>query len=277
MRTRVIVAVVCIPILLVVVFFTPPIVFGCLMGLICAIASWEFLRCTDLGSVGIHTKIYTAVCAAAIAVGAALGTWSALTLLGVYLLFAAVFFELIFTFGREQRMDIESVALVLTGGLVIPLMLSSLVRLTLSDAGAVVVMLPFVIAFSSDSGGYFSGMLFGKHKLAPVLSPNKTIEGSAGSFVVTILITLLYGVILKSVGYELSYAVFAVYGFLGSMFCQAGDLAFSAVKRLCGVKDYGSIIPGHGGVLDRFDGIVFVAPLVELLTMLAPAVTAIAG
>jgi phosphatidate cytidylyltransferase len=115
-----------------------------------------------------------------------------------------------------------------------------------------------ITAFGSDIFAYFTGVLIGRHKLAPVLSPKKTIEGSIGGIVGS---TLLCGVF----GWFVMRDIFVhclVIGALGGAFSQAGDLAASAIKRKLGIKDYGHLIPGHGGILDRIDSILFTAPLV---------------
>ena len=112
----------------------------------------------------------------------------------------------------------------------------------------------------------------GRHKLVPVLSPKKSIEGSVGGFLGTIAVLLIYGLVVKGMDYEVRFGILAIYGFLGSLACQFGDLSFSAVKRIAGVKDYGNLLPGHGGIYDRFDGMVFVAILVEILLRWVPAV-----
>ena len=100
----------------------------------------------------------------------------------------------------------------------------------------------------------------------------KTIEGSAGGFLGTIAIMLIYGALMNVNGFTVNYVVLAVYGYLGSLVGQLGDLAFSAIKRLHDVKDYSNLIPGHGGILDRFDSMLFIAPLIELLLLWVPAV-----
>ena len=123
----------------------------------------------------------------------------------------------------------------------------------------------------SDTGGYFVGLALGRHKLTPHLSPNKTLEGSVGCFLFGIGFTLVYGLILRAAGYTVNLAVMGAYGFFGALAAQLGDLSFSAVKRLCGVKDFGKLLPGHGGMLDRFDSMVWTAALLELLASWVPA------
>jgi phosphatidate cytidylyltransferase len=88
------------------------------------------------------------------------------------------------------------------------------------------------------------------------------VEGSIGGFVAAIALTLLYGLVLKSANFSVRFPYLLVTVYWASLACQMGDLSFSAVKRLCGVKDYGRLIPGHGGMLDRFDSMLFTAPLI---------------
>lgn len=131
--------------------------------------------------------------------------------------------------------------------------------------GKLLVWLIFLSAFGCDMGAYFTGMVFGKHKLIPQLSPKKTVEGAIGGVVVAVSICVVYGVFLESrnglAGVDTVLLCF-ITGFLGSIFSQIGDLAASAMKRYVGIKDFGKIMPGHGGVLDRFDSVLFAAPVV---------------
>jgi len=269
MKTRIIVAAIGIPLLLLIIFFAPLFVFGCLVGAICACSAYELLRC-----VGVREKrltIYSAAWAAAVPVITSLSSAIIIAPL-IFLLFAVVFCELMLSFRRETPVSFETVTAVLFAGAVMPLLLSALVRLGLRQHGAVYMLLPFVAAFSSDSGAYFIGISMGKHRLAPKLSPKKSIEGSVGGFICAIVAMLIYGLVLQAVGYRVNLPVLAVYGFLGSLACQLGDLSFSAVKRLYGIKDYGNLLPGHGGALDRFDSMHFTAPLIEILVLLVPAI-----
>lgn len=271
MKTRIIVAVIAIPILLLIIFFAPLWVLGIVVGGIAACCSWEFLRCVE---VGLPRRMQVLASVAAFCIPALSAFYSASKVYEavLFFLFAYLFCELMLSFRKEQTMDFETVPVILLGAGIMPILISAIVRLGLREHGSVYVLLPFIAAFSSDSGAYFTGCAIGKHKLAPHLSPNKTVEGSLGGFLSAIVLMLVYGLILKAAKFEINFAVMAVYGFLGSLACQLGDLSFSAVKRLCGVKDYGTLIPGHGGMLDRFDSMFWTAAFVELLVSWVPAI-----
>ena len=123
--------------------------------------------------------------------------------------------------------------------------------------GKIYVWLIFIIAFATDTCAYFAGYAFGKHKLIPKVSPKKTIEGSIGGILGSTLICLAFGYY-----FNIDLKVIVILGFLGSIVAQVGDLFASSVKRYVGIKDYGKLIPGHGGILDRFDSVILVAPFV---------------
>ena len=113
-------------------------------------------------------------------------------------------------------------------------------------------------AFGSDIFAYFSGMFFGKHKLCPKLSPKKTVEGAIGGILGSVVISALFGLVFAK-----QYLIhFVIIGLLASPVSMLGDLTASAYKRHMGIKDYGDLIPGHGGIMDRFDSVLFTAPFV---------------
>lgn len=134
------------------------------------------------------------------------------------------------------------------------------------EYSVIATLLLFVIAWITDTGAYFVGCSIGKHKLIPNLSPKKTVEGAIGGIVACVVISLLYVFILDKIGLSIfggnDYIKIIVVSLIGSVISQLGDFASSAIKREFNVKDFGSILPGHGGVLDRFDSIIFVAPFV---------------
>lgn len=131
------------------------------------------------------------------------------------------------------------------------------------DMGVVLIFLPFLGAWMPDTFAYFAGSLFGKHKLIPSISPNKTVEGSIGAIVGALLMFAVYGLVVSGCfGYRVNYPLLMLLAFLCGIIAQFGDLAASVIKRECNTKDFGNIIPGHGGILDRVDSLLFVAPVV---------------
>ena len=137
--------------------------------------------------------------------------------------------------------------------------------------GEYLYLIAFIGAWVTDSFAYFCGMLLGrggKHKLIPDVSPKKTVEGAIGGTVFCILSMLLFGFIVEKIdpSIEANYLLFAVAGLLIAVVSQIGDLAMSVIKRTYGIKDYGKIFPGHGGILDRFDSVIAVSVVLVVLT-----------
>ena len=145
-----------------------------------------------------------------------------------------------------------------------------MVRILIMKIGKYVVLVPFAVAFTSDAGAYFAGLYLGKHKLSPVISPNKTIEGVIGGLIASVFSMVIYALILQIADFRVSYGLAILYGLLGSAIGVFGDLCLSVIKRQSGIKDYGNLIPGHGGILDRFDSMMTVAPLMEILLLWIP-------
>ena len=276
MKNRVIVAVIGIPVLLAVIFFAPLWAWGIVVAIMASFCAWELLHCAMPEFVP-RFAIYAGVCGAAIPIGTAFGAGELTFKIAAYALFVVMFAEMMLSFRKEKRVPFLDLALVFAAGVVIPFLLSALVRLGLREPKAPYLLLPFVITWLSDSGAFFVGRSRGKTKLTPALSPNKTVEGSVGGFVCAILAAILYGLILYWCHFRVNILVMAVYGFFGSLAGQAGDLAFSAIKREHGIKDYSNLLPGHGGMLDRFDSTIFTAPILELLVLWVPAITVAAG
>ncbi|MBR2388387.1 MAG: phosphatidate cytidylyltransferase [Clostridia bacterium] len=133
--------------------------------------------------------------------------------------------------------------------------------------GKYIYLLIFVGAWITDIFAYFCGMLFGKHKLIPKVSPKKTVEGSIGGIIFCMIAFVAFGFIIKVIdpSVEINYVILLVSGLLISVVSQIGDLTMSVIKRQYGIKDYGKIFPGHGGVLDRFDSILSVAMLLAAI------------
>lgn len=139
--------------------------------------------------------------------------------------------------------------------------------------GLFYMLLVFIAAWGCDTGAYFIGYFFGRHKMAPAISPKKTVEGAIGGIVTDMLIMLIACLIFRNVtensaNIPLIVGITPFLSFAGMM----GDLIFSYIKRDCGIKDYGKIMPGHGGILDRFDSVIAVAPLMYIAVEHLPLV-----
>lgn len=149
----------------------------------------------------------------------------------------------------------------------------SCLALTKAEYGNWMLMLIFVCAWLTDTGAYFTGRALGKHKLIPHVSPNKTVEGAVGGVITAIISCIIYLMLYVKFaeGGTLSgwlpfiFIAGAIIGGVSSVFAQLGDLAASAIKRDTGVKDFGKIFPGHGGFMDRFDSVLFIAPIIYAL------------
>lgn len=138
---------------------------------------------------------------------------------------------------------------------------------TYNDDGIVNIWLIFLCSWGCDTCAYLAGVTCGKHKMAPILSPKKSVEGAIGGVIGAIMLGTLYGFIMR---YKVDYFdnPALVYGFLcgvGGLISMVGDLAASAIKRNYDIKDYGKLIPGHGGILDRFDSVLFTGPVIYFL------------
>lgn len=148
----------------------------------------------------------------------------------------------------------------------------SMIRYIDREVGLYVVILAFVAAWMSDVGAYFVGTLIGKHKLIPEVSPKKTVEGSIGGIFIAIVSMLIYGFILDLIiaNLKVNYIVLAVLGLLLSVISQIGDLIASLIKREHGVKDYSNLLPGHGGIMDRFDSLMPVSTAILIICLAFP-------
>ena len=166
----------------------------------------------------------------------------------------------VFTFPNYRS---EQVMTVFFGLFYVAVMLSYIYQTRMLEDGGIVVWLIFLSSWGCDTCAYCAGMLLGKHKMAPKLSPKKSVEGAVGGVVGAALLGVIYAAATQ--GPMLEYAVICAVGALISM---VGDLAASAIKRNQGIKDYGKLIPGHGGILDRFDSVIFTAPVIYFLSVI---------
>lgn len=131
----------------------------------------------------------------------------------------------------------------------------------------------FALPWMADTGGFFVGSAFGKHKLCPKISPKKTVEGAAGGVIFCVLAAILIGFIFQFLitpDYTVRFIPLIIIGAFGAVLSIVGDLSFSLIKRSLNIKDYGNIIPGHGGLLDRLDSVLFTVPVVLIINTFLP-------
>lgn len=267
MKTRIIAAVILVPVLIAVVLAAPKIIFAVIFGLLLALGAYELLYRTGL-VVHIRLVVYSSLMAFAIAMWSYFGAAQSYALIGVLVFWTLLFSEMM---ADHVKVRVEMLGLCFLGGCIVPYLLGALIRILNMTTGRYMILVPFVVAFLSDAGAFFVGLRFGKHKLAPVVSPNKTIEGMLGGIASAVIGMVLYALILDAFfSFRVSYGYAVLYGLLGSAAGVFGDLSYSIIKRQTGIKDYGYLIPGHGGFLDRFDSITAVAPLMEALILLMP-------
>ena len=281
MFKRVMVAVVGLPLLILILGVAPAWATMVLVAGMCAIGAWELMHAAA-GEKGKPLIPLTVLAAALVPVcvyleasvaGAELTALPELPFVGllggafIFMIFALA----IHRYDEEQGIPFSAVTCAIFAGLVFPLMLSCLLRLRMIPAiGMLNVFLPLAISFGSDTFALFAGMLCGRHKLAPKVSPKKTVEGAIGGLIggmFGMAVMMFVGGAVLADAY-LGPREVVLFGIIGSAISQIGDLSFSVIKREFGVKDYGNLLPGHGGILDRFDSVTFAAPAVWLTLQL---------
>ena len=183
------------------------------------------------------------------------------------LVFMVLMAEYVFLF---PKYDARTMITAFFGFVYVPVMLSFIFITRMNNNGQYLVWLIYIVSWVCDTSAYCVGMLIGKHKLAPILSPKKSVEGALGGVAGSAIVACLYAWILVKTGRadQTYFWVFILIGAVGAIVSQVGDLTASAFKRNFEIKDYGTLIPGHGGILDRFDSVLFSAPMICLLAEL---------
>lgn len=171
----------------------------------------------------------------------------------------------VFSYQKSQDVDMNKLITSAIVSLYIIGATSSIVMIREAVGGEFYWYFIFIGAWVTDTFAYFSGMLFGKHKLIPAVSPKKTVEGAIGGTVFCIIFFVGYGALINHLtNYNISLVLLGFVGLFSAIVSMIGDLSMSVIKRTYGIKDYGKIFPGHGGVLDRFDSILAVAVVLAL-------------
>ena len=251
MKTRIISGLVMVPLLL--VLYTRGIPLAIVAFLVSGMAVWEFFR--GFSKIGIMGNIFVA--------------WGSLICLYVlhflmpmrhdFILFwlaASVIVSCVSVFNVEKH-KAEDALVTIMGIIYVIFLIYHMVMIDETSHGILVWMVA-ITSFCTDIAAYFVGMFFGKRKLAPVLSPKKTIEGALGGIAGAVIAGIIFALIVKV---EI-FPHIILMAIIGSIMGQMGDLTASFFKRKMGIKDYGNLIPGHGGILDRFDSIMFTAPAI---------------
>lgn len=273
MKQRILVAVVGVPLLLLVLVWAPDWATMALVMLLSVIGAHELMHALC----GAEKARRWWGLASTMSVFAVISVaWSdekyrvwGLALTGKLLLTAFIvlaFVCMVVEYGKDNALSFTDMSAVFAAGLAVPLALSCLLRLRMMPYGGGMVLIPLVAAFCSDSAALFTGMACGKHKLAPLVSPKKTVEGAIGGLVGGMVGMVIFRIVFFfCTVHSLNILWCMLLGLVGAAMGQLGDLSFSAIKRQCGIKDYGRLLPGHGGVLDRFDSVIFAAPVIWLI------------
>lgn len=188
--------------------------------------------------------------------------WNKEAWIEVYLLAVLLVFLITYVISYPTYV-FSQIAMIYTGLMYVTMSLSCLYQVRCMEGGIYLVWIIFIAAWGSDTCAYCVGKLIGKHKIPSPLSPKKTIEGCSGGVIGAALLAFLYGWLLQDKLLPFGYLPwhFLLMGAIGGILSQIGDLTASAIKRNYEIKDYGKLIPGHGGIMDRFDSILFTGPL----------------
>lgn len=270
-----------ISLLIVILIFYKTIILNIGIAIVSAIAVHEIFSAERLN----NNKPLLAVCYV-FAAAVPFLTYIHFNDLGVYLIFAAVFALFLIMLGDHESVSVEKISVCFLITVLITFSLTGLIVIrnsseldSIKDLPLFYMAFAFIGAWITDAGGYIFGRLFGKRKLSPKISPKKTVEGAVGGIVLTLAFSLLllfvYGKYLEGTGYSpsLNYLSAALLSLLLAAVSIVGDLSASIIKRQNHIKDFGTILPGHGGILDRFDSMIFVVPLVAFWMHLFPIVS----
>jgi phosphatidate cytidylyltransferase len=243
-------------VIFVIILFASPCVLAAVIVLAAVGAVWEYNNIV-LGKGFLKEKIEGTVYAIVIPLVMFLGSGQ----LVVAILAFCVLITFILFLGsiKDTNFDVTVVAKVVFGMMYIPFLISHLILLRGLEKGVLWVLFVLVLAFAGDITALYIGKYFGKHKLSPVISPGKTVEGTIGLILGSTVACLIFSYFIFP---DLSFAKIGILAFIGSIIGQLGDLSESAIKRNYGFKDASSLLPGHGGLMDRMDCLLFIVPFV---------------
>ncbi len=272
MKTRILTASVAIAVAVAVLILNDTFIYPLMVALIAVLSVHEILTVCGCGS-----EKYPGHYAMCLAFAATIPILTWFPQIGnIWRLFAAsliVFIMFVGYVADHKKLPFDKLAVMITVTCLITLSVTCLVSLrNMSELhGICYVVMSLMAAWIPDAGAYFVGTAIGKHKLCPDISPKKTIEGAVGGFVVTAAIFVFFGIgyknIMASTGvfFEVNYVVLALVTLIAAVISMIGDLSASLLKREYGIKDFGKLLPGHGGIVDRFDSVYFVLPYMMLI------------
>jgi phosphatidate cytidylyltransferase len=244
------------PVLVIVILFCSVAVFSAVVILFILGGVWEYNHMV-FGNGFVKEKMEGLVFAIIIPLFVFFGNTQHLLAL---LTFAVLFVFIVFVLSiKESNYDVLSVAKVIFGIMYIPFLMSYFISLRMMDKGKEWIFFVLFLAFIGDIVALYVGKYFGRHKLAPLVSPGKTVEGLAGLILGSTGACLIFSYYFLQ---EVPLTQIAILAFTGSVIGQMGDICESAIKRNYGLKDASSLLPGHGGILDRLDCLIFIAPFV---------------
>lgn len=260
LQSRVLVAVIGVPVLVWVVLWAPPIVMTVALMILAAVAAYELQACVSGGEHGPLEIIA--------------GMFAIFTvetyardpgMIGV--IFALMVIVLCgYAVCKAGAVKFSQLMAALFADLVIASSFAGFLRMEASGIHRAYLLLPFILSFACDTFAYFAGRAFGRHKLAPKVSPKKTVEGSIGGILGNVVCGLLFAFVMdRWFGGSIGCGPMVLLALLCGVVAQLGDLSFSLIKREFGIKDYGHLFLEHGGVLDRFDSVLFVTPVIEII------------
>ena len=277
MRIRTITSAIILSIMVPILILSDYVIYPIALALFSLMAVFEFLRVF-----GIHKKPLLAIPAYVIALTLPLGSYLVKSivehmpyiLISVGIVFAYMMYIMVVAVFSKGTVTISTVAETFFAVTYVVISFTGLCLIRYFPHGMWHLALVFIGAWTCDCGAYVIGSLFGKHKLIPSISPKKTVEGAIGGVVVAVLAFVLFGVILEQFAtVNVNYFILVPTGVLLAVVAQIGDLIASLIKREHGVKDYGNILPGHGGIMDRFDSILAVSSILMIICLVCPPFT----
>ena len=270
MKTRILTALISLPLLLAVLIFPYPWLLTLVVTVLTLVGLWEMSHCLDL-----YEKTPLTVLSALMGLSFPLLAWLKPELIwGLIIFYTIKILCLSVVYHKTLPLDVIAKSYLST--LYVAGLFSTIITVRMAPEGRLLLWLIFIAAFATDTFAYFTGCFLGKHKLCPEVSPKKTVEGAIGGVLGCVLCFGIYALVVsKSVVVNLpSLLTLAV---VVSVASQFGDLSASIIKRQFGIKDYGRLFPGHGGVLDRFDSVLFTAPTIAIWSQVWPIIWVLFG